>query len=166
MSASSASVSLSSSRAGRLRACCGRCVLGSPAVAASWCALLDLTLVLFGRGLPACLLGAVGLLAALEALLGAARGSRAALWWYALYSAANVAVSAVLGIVVLAGVDVDCVGATNRDACALTESVTGILLLCVLHVVPCGRHLSGAATARWRLELRARKRNELRYNGG
>ena len=115
----------------RLRACCGRCVLGSPVVAASWCALLDLTLLLFGRSLPAFVLGAVGLLAALEALLGAARGSRNALWWYALYSAANVAVSAVLGIVVLAGVDVDCVSADNRGACDLLQSVTGILLLCV-----------------------------------
>jgi hypothetical protein len=106
-------------------------VLGSPVVAASWCALLDLTLLLFGRSLPAFVLGAVGLLAALEALLGAARGSRNALWWYALYSTANVVVSAVLGIVVLAGVDVDCVSADNRGACDLLQSVTGLLLLCV-----------------------------------
>ena len=122
---------MSSRPPGRLRACCGRCVLGSPPVAAAWCALLDLTLLLFARGLPALLVGAVGVLAALEALAGAARGSRGALRWYALYSAANAAVSAALGIVVLAGVDVDCVAASNRDACALTQSVTGILLFAV-----------------------------------
>ena len=122
---------MAAARPGRLRACCGRCVLGSPPVAASWCALLDLTLLLFARGLPAAVLGAVGVLFALEALSGAARGSRGALRWYALYSAANVAASAALGIVVLAGVDVDCVGSANPPACQLTQSVTGILLLCV-----------------------------------
>ena len=63
--------------------------------------------------------------------MGNAGYRRNALWWYALYSAVNVAVSAVLGIVVLAGVDVDCVGAANRGACDLLQSVTGILLLCV-----------------------------------
>jgi len=127
-------------------------VLGSPPVAASWCALLDLTLLLFARGLPAAVLGAVGVLAALEALSGAARGSRGALWWYALYSAANVAASAALGIVVLAGVDVDCVGSDNPPACQLTQSVTGILLLCVLRArVRVRARASMCARVAWRV---------------
>ena len=110
---------------------CGQCVWASPVVAASWCALVDATLLLFGRSLAPCVLGAIGVLAALEACLGAARNSRKTLLYYAFYSVANAVVSVVLGIVTIAGVDSECLAADNEQACQLLQSVTGALLVCV-----------------------------------
>jgi len=105
-------------------------VSGSPKSAATWSAVVHAVTLVFGRSVMTAVLGCVGVLAAAELYFAAARGAgaRRALLACALFSAASSVASVAAGIVVLAGVDVECVAADNKDACTLLQAVDGILL--------------------------------------
>jgi hypothetical protein len=84
--------------------------------------------LVYGRSLPAVIIGGAGILASLEALFHVQRRQWWALPYYAAYLLVQTAASVAVGAAVLVGVGVQCAAAANPGACANHASVFGLIL--------------------------------------
>jgi hypothetical protein len=84
--------------------------------------------IMFGRSITAAILGTIGIIMSLETYFSASRNERWFLKYYAIFMVLFSAASIVVGSTVLSGVDIECAGASNQQACTTTQLMYGLIM--------------------------------------